>query len=362
MEWLKRVEKALKDSVLVDVTVITLNATQIQLSFNLEDGTHIITPIITLPKGDKGDTGAQGIQGEQGVSVVDVSINASNHLIVTLSNGTEIDAGVIQGGGTITVDDAISSTSENPVQNKVIYNALQSKQNALTTTSVVDGVIDKVIGFDSLGEIVKQSPTNEIFFAAYGSTTYSEIFNAIKNGKLCICIDVDMIYIASGISGTTQIRFFRIYDFTTDLHISEIVCETPNRWYRKTAVTLQPQLVSGQNIKTINGNSLLGSGNLKAGMQLYWHTITITNPSNYKTYPSVTIKVLAIESTPIDSLIVLQNIEILSFSVVESAGELYPLQYDFSTRGYVWLYDDNTTSIVKYNIDGDTYTDVVTTL
>ena len=364
MEWLKRVEKALKDSVLVDVTVITLNATQIQLSFNFEDGTHIITPIITLPKGDKGDKGAQGNQGEQGVSVVDVTINVNNHLIVTLSNGTEIDAGVIQGGGTITVDDAISSTSENPVQNKVIYSYLLTKQNILTTTSVSDGTIDKVIGFNSLGEIVKQSPTNEIFFATYGSTTYTEIHNAIKNGKLCICIDTDMVYIADGISGTTQIRFFRLYDYTTDLRIREIVCEKPNNWYRKTAVTLQPQLVSGQSIKTINGNSLLGSGNLtvSGGTQLYLHTITITNPSNYKSYPSVTIKVLAIESTPIDSLIALQNIEILAFSVVESAGELYPLQYDFSTRGYVWLYDDNTTAIVKYNIDGDTYTDVVSTL
>ena len=94
MEWLKRVEKALTDSVLVDVTIITLNVTQIQFSFNFEDGSHIITPIVTLPKGDKGDKGDKGNtgeQGEQGVSVVNVAINSSNHLIVTLSDGTEKD-------------------------------------------------------------------------------------------------------------------------------------------------------------------------------------------------------------------------------------------------------------------------------
>lgn len=51
------------------------------------------------PKGDTGATGATGAQGPQGVSITNVTINASNHLIVTLSNSTTIDAGEIQGGG-----------------------------------------------------------------------------------------------------------------------------------------------------------------------------------------------------------------------------------------------------------------------
>ena len=51
------------------------------------------------PKGDTGATGATGEQGPQGVSITNVAINASNHLIVTLSNSTTIDAGEIQGGG-----------------------------------------------------------------------------------------------------------------------------------------------------------------------------------------------------------------------------------------------------------------------
>ena len=36
-------------------------------------------------------------------------------------------------GGSITIDDQLSTTSENPVQNKVITNALNDKQNGLTT-------------------------------------------------------------------------------------------------------------------------------------------------------------------------------------------------------------------------------------
>lgn len=51
----------------------------------------------------KGDTGAQGTPGTpgtpgaNGVSITNVSIDASNHLICTLSDGTSIDAGEIAG-------------------------------------------------------------------------------------------------------------------------------------------------------------------------------------------------------------------------------------------------------------------------
>lgn len=52
------------------------------------------------PAGPKGDSGAQGPQGDCGVSVVDVKVEADNHLVVFLSDGKEIDAGEIGTGGT----------------------------------------------------------------------------------------------------------------------------------------------------------------------------------------------------------------------------------------------------------------------
>lgn len=48
-------------------------------------------------KGDKGDTGATGADGEDGISVTGASINTSGHLIITLSNGTTVDAGDAKG-------------------------------------------------------------------------------------------------------------------------------------------------------------------------------------------------------------------------------------------------------------------------
>ena len=46
-------------------------------------------------------------------------------------SGNTISCTVSGGGGTVTVDSALSGTSTNPVQNKVIYTALQNKQNKI---------------------------------------------------------------------------------------------------------------------------------------------------------------------------------------------------------------------------------------
>lgn len=54
--------------------------------------------------------------------------------IKTINNESILGSGNIDiqgGGGSVTVDDALSTTSENPVQNKVIANALNSKGESL---------------------------------------------------------------------------------------------------------------------------------------------------------------------------------------------------------------------------------------
>ena len=53
----------------------------------------------TGSKGDKGDKGDTGNKGDTGTSVSGMSINANNHLIITLSDGTTVDAGAIPTGG-----------------------------------------------------------------------------------------------------------------------------------------------------------------------------------------------------------------------------------------------------------------------
>lgn len=50
--------------------------------------------------GAKGETGPKGEDGEAGISVVDVRVDFDNHIVVTLSDGNEIDAGEINIEGT----------------------------------------------------------------------------------------------------------------------------------------------------------------------------------------------------------------------------------------------------------------------
>ena len=94
------------------------------------------------PKGDQGDTGPQGAKGDTGAAAsikigtvttgaagsnasVTNSGTASNVVLdFTLPRGDRGEDGADSG---IVVDTALSATSTNPVQNKVIYNALLNK-------------------------------------------------------------------------------------------------------------------------------------------------------------------------------------------------------------------------------------------
>lgn len=57
LKWLKKVEKALKESVLTSVEVIKVTDTRAIIKFIFADSTSITTPEFTLPKGEKGDKG-----------------------------------------------------------------------------------------------------------------------------------------------------------------------------------------------------------------------------------------------------------------------------------------------------------------
>lgn len=67
-------------------------------------------------KGDTGDTGPQGVQGETGLQG---------------PKGDKGDKGDPGSDASVIVDSALSSTSENPVQNKVIYAAIGNIESLL---------------------------------------------------------------------------------------------------------------------------------------------------------------------------------------------------------------------------------------
>lgn len=81
--------------------------------------------------GAPGAPGADGADGTDGVGIASVSVNASNHLIVTKTDGTTQDAGEIQGGGGASIDDST------PAYNKV-YSS-QKVEDIFTNSNVLRG-------------------------------------------------------------------------------------------------------------------------------------------------------------------------------------------------------------------------------
>ena len=71
------------------------SVTTVVFAWTADDGTEKTTSI-QVNDGAKGEIGDRG---DIGVSIDNVTINANSHLIVTLSDGSTIDAGLIQGGG-----------------------------------------------------------------------------------------------------------------------------------------------------------------------------------------------------------------------------------------------------------------------
>lgn len=88
--------------------------------------------------GTNGVDGADGAAGKDGVGIQSTTINASGHLIITLTDSTVIDVGNVVGkdgiDGTdanIIIDSLLSDTSVNAVQNKVIKAELDKKANSI---------------------------------------------------------------------------------------------------------------------------------------------------------------------------------------------------------------------------------------
>lgn len=84
------------------------------------------------PKGEKGDPGTNGTNGEDGFSPIANVVKSGDTATITITdkNGTTTAQISDGSGASITVDDELSSTSTNPVQNRVINSALSAKADS----------------------------------------------------------------------------------------------------------------------------------------------------------------------------------------------------------------------------------------
>ena len=179
---------------------------------------------------------------EQAVaSKQDTLVSGQN--IKTINGQSVLGAGniEIQGGGTITVDSELSTTSENPVQNKVITNAINGKQDA------GDYALKSEIP-DTSELATKEELAAKLDTATYNSEKAS--FETKENA-----------------AATYQVKG----DYATTAQLN----------------SKQDTLVSGTNIKTINGETILGEGDLTISSES--RTWRFTCSSSITTSDSATI-------------------------------------------------------------------------
>lgn len=220
LKWLKAVEKALNEATLTSVDVITISTQQIQLQFNFEDGTHLTTPTITLPKGDKGDTGEINVTSSV---VIDTSMSASSenpvqNKVIYIALAGKQD--VIDATHKLSADNVDDSATTNKFVTSAEKSTWNGKQNALTTSSVNDGTIDKTIGFDSQGNIVKGSAGG----GGGGTQLYKHIVNnkyifvGLSHNQYTSFVDImnDIIISIVSYSSTPFTPFKHMYMFSTD--------------------------------------------------------------------------------------------------------------------------------------------------
>ena len=84
------------------------------------------------PQGEKGEKGNPGTNGADGFSPIATVVKSGDTATITITdkNGTTTAQISDGSGASITVDDELSSTSTNPVQNKAINSALSAKANS----------------------------------------------------------------------------------------------------------------------------------------------------------------------------------------------------------------------------------------
>lgn len=185
-------------------------------------------PYSGIPEGDLSDAVRQKLNQSGTAGVLSIN-GVSGVLNLRTVNGNDLlGTGDIKiSGGTVDVDDYLSDFSENPVQNKVIKEALDAKYTKPSTGITADDLASKCVTSDKLADNSIKTINNE---------------SLIGPGNITI-----------GGGGTITVDDRLSSTSTNPVQNKVITDELNNK---------QAKLQSGMNIKTINGATILGSGNL----------------------------------------------------------------------------------------------------
>lgn len=218
---------------------------------------------------------------------------------------------------------------------------LNAKQDAL-----VSGESIKTVNNESLlgsGNIKIEG--GGAFVATYDQTSYADVKDAIDANKP-IVVDfpnnknlIIPTYCTYAVGG--NITMHGIYKSATDTNVS-IITLTPQNAWTISHDAVQPKLVSGTNIKTINNESLLGSGNIEidGGFTVFNLVAELDTPST----SAEVIEAFNYWDEHSDSTIIFIDKNIVTMASVD--GGIYFFQVG------TWCYDDtNELALYYYKLD-----------
>ena len=200
---------------------------------------------------------AAALQGNQEVvEALNSSIASKQDKLVSGTNIKTINGSTILGSGDLTIEipsiEGLATTSYVNTQINIVNSSIGKKQDKL-----VSGTNIKTINGTTLlgsGDIVLNIPSIEgLATETYVNTEISTVNNSInkKQDKLVSGTNIKTINGNSIVgSGNLTITIPSIEGLATETYVNDAVASK------------QDKLVSGTNIKTINGNSLVGSGNV----------------------------------------------------------------------------------------------------
>ena len=219
----------------------------------------------------------------------DILVSGTN--IKTINNQSLLGSGniEIEGGGTITVDSELSTTSENPVQNKVITTAINNKQDAgdyalkselpdtaeLATKEELAAKLDTSTYNEEKANFALKSELPDTSNLALKSEVTSGLatkldvttYNADKPtfALKTEIPDVSGLATKTELAGKLDTATYNSEKASFETKENAAATYQVKGDYATTAQLngKQDALVSGTNIKTINGNSILGEGDLE---------------------------------------------------------------------------------------------------
>lgn len=291
---------------------------------------------------------AQAIQGKQDKLVSGTNIKTINNQSILGSGNISIEGG---GGSTVVVDDALSDTSENPVQNKVITTRITSIETSLASKANASDIPTKVSQLEN--DSTYQTKANlDTALADYAKTSDVNSKNTLQDTAIqnnadaigtinqTLATKADTSAIPTKVSQLTNDSGFvtatevsATYATKTELASKANASDVPTKTsqlendstyqtkanldtalegYAKTSdvnsknalqdeaiQSKQDKLISGTNIKTINNQSLLGSGNIsiEAGSSITVDSELSTTSENPVQNKVITTKVNSLETS-----------------------------------------------------------------